>query len=64
MQILNYSAATADYVTLWVNTEARAARFWNCGTKEPETIKGVAATPGTDFGLPPISVSCGLEIEV
>jgi hypothetical protein len=64
VQILNYSAATANFVTLWVNTQARAARFWNCGTKEPETIKGVAATPGTDFGLPPVSVSCGLEIEV
>jgi hypothetical protein len=64
VQILNYSAAPATFVTLWVNTEARATRFWNCGTKEVETIKGVAADPGTDFGLPTITVSCALEIEV
>ena len=53
----------ADYVTLWVNTRARAARFWNCGSTSPD-LKGVAAPPGTDFGLPTITVNCGLEIEV
>jgi hypothetical protein len=64
VQILNYSAAPATFVTLWANTRAHAARFWNCGTKEVQTVKGVAAAPGTDFGLPTITVSCALEIEV
>lgn len=64
VQILNYSTAPATFVTLWVNTRARAARFWNSGIKLAETVKGVAASPGTDFGLPAITVSCALEIEV
>jgi hypothetical protein len=63
VQILNYSTDPATFVTLWVNTRAHAARFWNCGTKDSTTIKGVAAPPGTDFGLPTITVSCALEIE-
>ena len=63
VQIVNYSTAPAAFVTLWVNTQAHAARFWNCGTKDSTTIKGVAAPPGTDFGLPTITVSCALEIE-
>jgi hypothetical protein len=63
-QIVNYSAAPAEFVTLWVNTRARAARFWKPGTQESQTIKGVNAPPGTDFGLPTIAVNCGLEIEV
>jgi hypothetical protein len=62
VQILNYSTAPATYVTLWVNTLAHAARFWNFGTIGSSTIKGAAAKPGTDFGLPTISVCCALEI--
>jgi hypothetical protein len=64
VQLVNYSAAPAEYVTLWVNTRARAARFWNPGSSESQTLKGGTAPPGTDFGLPTITVSCGLEIEV
>ena len=64
VQIVNYSSAPAQYITLWVNTRARAARFWQSGAPEPATIKGVAAPPGTDFGLPTLNVCCGLEIEV
>jgi hypothetical protein len=64
VQILNYSTAPAEFVTLWVNTRARAARFWNAGTSEPQTLNGVPAPPGTDFGLPTVTVSCALEIEV
>jgi hypothetical protein len=63
-QIVNYSSAPADYITLWVNTRARAARFWQVGATEPASIKGVAAAPGTDFGLPTLKVCCGLEIEM
>ncbi len=63
-QIVNYSSAPADYITLWVNTRARAARYWQVDSTEPASIKGVAAAPGTDFGLPTLKVCCGLEIEV
>jgi hypothetical protein len=64
VQVLNYSTAPAAFVTLWVNTQVHAARFWNAGIAQSQTIKGVAAIPGTDFGLPTITVSSALEIEV
>jgi len=64
VQVVNYATAPADYVTLWVNTRARAARIWNSGSAESQTIKGVNAPPGTDFGLPTVTVNCALEIEV
>ncbi len=64
VQVVNYATAPANYVTLWVNTRARAARFWSSGLQQSQTINGVSAPPGTDFGLPTITVSCALEIEV
>jgi hypothetical protein len=64
VQVVNYVAAPADYITVWVNTRERAARYWHVGDSEPTTIKGVSAPPGTDFGLPTLKVSCGLELEV
>jgi hypothetical protein len=64
VQILNYSASPANFVTLWVNTRSPAARFWNCGTEDSKIVKGVSAAPGTDFGLPTITISSALEIEV
>jgi hypothetical protein len=63
VQVLNYSSEPADSVTLWMNTRARSARLWRPGTKDALTVQGVAASPGTDFGLPPISVYCALEFE-
>jgi hypothetical protein len=63
VQVLNYSSEPADSVTLWMNTRAGSARLWRFGTKDALTLQGVAAAPGTDFGLPPISVYCALEFE-
>jgi len=63
VQILNYSMQPATFVTVWINTQARAARFWSSEAGDPLSIKGVPATPGTDFRLPTISVNCALEIE-
>jgi hypothetical protein len=63
VQVLNYSSEPAESVTLWMNTRARSARLWRLGTKNALTVQGVAAAPGTDFGLPPISVYCALEFE-
>ena len=63
VQVLNYSSKPAGSVTLWMNTRARSARLWRPGTKDALTVQGVAAAPGTDFGLPPISVYCALEFE-
>ncbi len=63
VQVLNYSSEPADSVTLWMNTRAGSARLWRPGTKDALTVQGVAAPPGTDFGLPPISVYCALEFE-
>ena len=63
VQVLNYSSTPADSVTVWVNTRARSARLWRLGTKDALTAQGVAAAPGTDFRLPPISVYCALEFE-
>ena len=63
VQILNYSSSAASFVTLWVNTRTRSARLWSPGARDPLSIPGLPATPGTEFGLPPILVNCALEIE-
>jgi hypothetical protein len=64
VQIVNYSTAPATFVTLWINAQARVGRFWNSGTKAPQNLRGVPATPGTDFALPEIAVTSALEMEV
>ncbi len=63
VQVLNYSSDPAESVTLWVNARVGSARLWQPGTKDARTLQGVAAAPGTDFGLPPLSVYCALEFE-
>jgi hypothetical protein len=63
VQVLNYSANPADFVTLWANTRSHSARLWRPEAKDPLEVQGTAATPGTDFGLPPVSVYCALEFE-
>jgi hypothetical protein len=63
IQVLNYSSDPADSVTLWVNARVESAKLWQPGTKDARTLQGVAAAPGTDFGLPPLSVYCALEFE-
>jgi hypothetical protein len=63
VQVLNYSSDPADSVTLWVNARVASARLWQPGTKVAPTLQGVAASPGTDFGLPRLSVYCALEFE-
>jgi hypothetical protein len=63
VQVLNYSSEPADSVTLWVNARVGSARLWRPGTEDALTLQGMAAAPGTDFGLPPLSVYCALEFE-
>jgi hypothetical protein len=63
VQVLNYSSQPVGSVTLWVNARVGSARLWRPGTKDAVTLQGVAAAPGTDFGLPPLSVYCALEFE-
>jgi len=63
IQVLNYSSDPADSVTLWVNARVESAKLWQPGTKDARTLQGVAAAPGTDFGLPPLSVYYALEFE-
>jgi hypothetical protein len=63
IQVLNYSTRPADSVAVWVNDRVASARLWQLGTKDARTLQGVAAAPGTDFGLPPLSVCCALEFE-
>ena len=63
VQVLNYSVKPADSVTLWVNDGVGTARLWKPGTKGSLTLQGVDASPGTDFGLPPLSLYCALEFE-
>jgi hypothetical protein len=63
VQVLNYSSEPAEFVTLWVNARAGSAQLWQPGTKEARTLQGVVASPGTDFGLPPLSICCALEFE-
>ena len=63
VQVLNYSVKPAESVTLWVNDGVGMARLWKPGTKGSLTLQGVDASPGTDFGLPPLSLYCALELE-
>jgi len=63
IQVLNCSSEPADSVTVWVNARVESARLWRLGAKDARTLEGVAASPGTDFGLPPLSVYCALEFE-
>ena len=63
VQVLNYSSEPAEFVTLWVNARAGSAQLWQPGTKEARTLQGGVASPGTDFGLPPLSICCALEFE-
>ncbi len=63
VQVLNYSTEVASYVTLWVNTKAKAARLWS---PKPATSSALDCKPvneGTSFDLPPLSVNCAVEIE-
>ena len=63
VQVLNYSAKPADSVTLWVNDDVKAARLWQPGANQAVTVQGAAASPGTEFSLPPLSLYCALEFE-
>ncbi len=70
VQIVNYSAQPADFVTLWVRNHARAGRLWKPGAPGAASISGSAAepfsgaaAPGTEFDLPAIAVACAVEIE-
>jgi hypothetical protein len=63
VQVLNYSVKPADSVTLWVNDEVKSARLWQPGTNEAVTVQGVAASPGMEFRLPPLSLYCALEFD-
>jgi hypothetical protein len=63
VQLLNYSVKPADSLTLWVNDQVGSARLWKPGTKGPLALQGVAAAPGIDFRLPPLSLYCALQFE-
>jgi len=63
VQVLNYSSDRAESVTVWLNARVVSARLWRPEAKDARTLEGVAASPGTDFDLPPLSVYCALEYE-
>jgi hypothetical protein len=63
IHVLNYSVKPADGVTLWVNAQVRAARFWSMGAPEAAMVQGVAGSPGTEFALPQLAVYCAFEFE-
>ena len=63
VQIVNYSEKPAESVTLWVNVQVKSAPLWKPGENSTVTLPGTAAAPGTDFGLPTLSVYCAVEFE-
>ena len=63
VQVLNYSEDPADSVTLWVHDDVSSAQLLRPEAKGAVSVRGVAAHPGTDFGLPTVSVCCALEFE-
>ncbi len=63
VQLVNYSTHRAEYVTVWVNQRASSARLWRPEGRGPIPIQGTNAHRGTEFALPPVGVSCVLEME-
>jgi len=63
VQVLNYGSDPASSVTVWLNARAASARLWGPEAKDARTLQGLAASPGTEFNLPPLSVYCALEFE-
>jgi hypothetical protein len=63
VQVLNYSSDPASFVTLWVKTRTRSARLWSPEKKDPLSISGEIALPGTEFALPTFDVNCAIEME-
>lgn len=63
VQVVNYAAQPADFVTLWVRNNTRAGLLWKPGAKNAASISGSPAAPGTEFDLPAIAVTCAVEIE-
>jgi hypothetical protein len=63
VQVVNYSKHEAEYVTVWVNIRASSARLWSPERHTSIAIQGSSAPSGTEFNLPPIAVSCALEME-
>jgi hypothetical protein len=63
VQVLNYSASPADFLTVWVHDDVSSARLLRPEARGAVPVRGVAAHPGTDFGLPTVSVCCALEFE-
>ena len=62
VQVLNYSPASASFVTVWVNTGVPSAQLWCPEVKLSRRLAGNPAARGTDFELPTISVNCALEM--
>jgi hypothetical protein len=63
VQILNYSMAAANYVTLWLNEKARAAQLWRPGLPASSSLQQKVTSEGTNFDLPEFSVMCAIEAE-
>lgn len=63
VQVLNYSSSPASFVTIWLSTRSPSGRFWSPAAEQFQTLAGVFAAPGTEYGLPAITVACALETE-
>jgi hypothetical protein len=63
VQVVNYTATPASFITLWMNTRARQAQFWSPDAPGARSLTGAPASPGTEFELPTVTVNCALEID-
>jgi hypothetical protein len=63
VQLLNYSADVATYMTLWVDTKAQSAKLWSPEPLTSLSMKNTPANEGTNFDLPPLPVNCAVEID-
>lgn len=64
VQIVNYAAPRpAPYVTLWINSKAKAARLWIPEAEASNSLPGISVSQGTSFELPTLAVNYALEIE-
>ncbi len=63
VQIINYANHRAEYVTLWVNNKAPAARLLSPEAQTSAALAGSSSAGGTSFDLPTFSVNCAVELE-
>ena len=63
VQVVNYAARTASYLSVWVNLQVHRVRLWRPNSKTPISLRCMPESGGTSLELPDFSANCAVEIE-